>query len=162
MHANCALLPANDTMSKKETYLRQLQRGTLEMLKPRCVICLESIEKGQMVCRLACAHRFHCACWTQWQAAQPPGTRASCPICRCKSSSDVPVERYVSRPRAMKQGQPRGIERRTQRTDILHWINQQTRYRQVRRVEQERARLKDHATRPCAARALAVRPSAGV
>lgn len=42
-----------------------------------CAICLEGVQKEQVVMNLSCSHKYHSACLLPWLAAHP-----HCPYCR--------------------------------------------------------------------------------
>lgn len=54
--------------------------------RPRCVVCLSRVRRGEQVRRLGCAHLFHRRCLDGWIDRRNVG----CPLCRAPMvSSDV-------------------------------------------------------------------------
>ena len=42
-----------------------------------CVICIEDMEVGSQIVRLACGHGYHAGCIIEWRARS-----SQCPVCR--------------------------------------------------------------------------------
>lgn len=54
--------------------------------RPRCVVCLSRVRRGEQVRRLGCAHLFHRRCLDGWVGRRNVG----CPLCRAPMvSGDV-------------------------------------------------------------------------
>jgi hypothetical protein len=58
--------------------------------RPQCLVCLEELEAGQAMSRLACGHTFHHACMCTWLVSQLESKHVgACP--HCKHAVVVPV-----------------------------------------------------------------------
>lgn len=66
--------------------LEQLPVQTLmEPAKDQCAICMDKMETGEDVRRLACAHMFHAACITKWLHIRP-----TCPL------DNLPIDQVMA------------------------------------------------------------------
>lgn len=63
------------------TALDALPEGTWNSAPFECSICLENVEMGQRVRRLACMHCYHTECLDQWLKFSQAGRHRRCPLC---------------------------------------------------------------------------------
>lgn len=67
------------SISKNENLEINLDQFTYTKLNvdEMCTICLNSLETGELVCRLNCSHTFHFDCVNEWCKY-----KSQCPMCR--------------------------------------------------------------------------------